>query len=86
VALARRRGSSRYRERWWRRHVWDPFVEAGFPVEQAADIERALREMPPLALDVVIGIFTVAMEARIDAGIAQELARAEAGGLTPDER
>lgn len=72
-------------ERRWRRHVWDPFVEAGFPVEQAADVERALREMPPLALDAVIGIFTVAMEARIDAGIAQELERAERGGVPAPE-
>jgi DNA-binding transcriptional MerR regulator len=62
--------------RVWMRHVWEPFVEAGLPDDQWPRIRATLAEVQPLALDAVVGLFGVAMEAKIEAGIAGEVERA----------
>ncbi len=62
-------------ERVWYEHIWDPFVEAGMPEERLAELGGQLSHVQPLALDAVVAIFTVAMEARIEKGIARELGR-----------
>jgi len=61
----------------WRRHVWEPFVAAGMPPERYHAIAEALAEVPQVALDAVIGLFTVAMDDQIADGIAREVARVE---------
>lgn len=63
-------------EQVWLDHVWEPFISAGMPEEELATIEETLAKVQPLALDAVITVFTIAMEARIEKGIARELARA----------
>jgi len=61
----------------FRRHVWEPFVAEGLPPTQGEAIIDALTEVPRLALDAVIGLFTVAMDEQIADGIAREVARVE---------
>lgn len=63
--------------RTWLDHVWQPFLDAGQPPERWAEIRRHMEELQPLAIDAVIGIFQVAMEAKIEEGIALEVERAE---------
>ena len=65
-------------ERVWLEHVWRPFLEAGASEEGLKRLEATLDAVQPLALDAVVGIFTVAMEARIEQGIAREVERAAA--------
>ncbi len=60
----------------WMRHVWEPFTDAGMPEDGLPQVRTTLAEMQPLALEAVIAVFTVAMEARIEQGIARELKRA----------
>jgi hypothetical protein len=74
--------------RVWMRHVWEPFVEAGLPDDQWPQIRATLAEVQPLALDAVVGLFGVAMEAKIEAGIAGEVERAssDAPGSTGTTR
>jgi DNA-binding transcriptional MerR regulator len=62
-------------EQVWMRHIWQPFVEAGLPPERLPELQQTLREVQPLATDAVLGLFSVAMEARIEQGIAREIAR-----------
>lgn len=59
----------------WRKHIWEPFVADGLPVARYAAMAETLTEVPHLALDAVIGLFTVAMDQRIAAGVAREVAR-----------
>jgi DNA-binding transcriptional MerR regulator len=63
--------------RVWQEHVWDPFVEAGQPAERWPEIRRTLEEVQPLALDAVVGLFAVAMEAKVEQAVARDVARAE---------
>jgi DNA-binding transcriptional MerR regulator len=63
-------------EQVWLDHIWEPFVEAGMPDDQLPALQATLAEVQPLALDAVIGLFTVAMEAKIEEGIAREVTRA----------
>jgi DNA-binding transcriptional MerR regulator len=65
--------------RVWMQQVWQPFVAAGMPDEQWPHIKATLEEVQPLALDAVIGLFGVAMEAKIEEGIAGEVERAGGG-------
>ena len=60
----------------WRDHIWEPFVDAGMPEEGLPGLQETVARVQPLAMDAVIGLFTVAMEARIEQGIARELGRA----------
>ena len=65
-------------ERVWMDHIWQPLLDEGMPSERLAGVERLLADVQPLALDAVVAIFTVAMESRIEQGIAHELERATA--------
>jgi DNA-binding transcriptional MerR regulator len=62
--------------RVWLTHVWDPFVAAGMPEDRAQEIVTTLAEVQPLALDAVVGLFGVAMEAKVDETISREVERA----------
>jgi DNA-binding transcriptional MerR regulator len=66
-------------EQVWLDHIWEPFVDAGMPEDQLPALQATLAEVQPLATETVVGLFTVAMEATIEAGIAREVARAGAG-------
>jgi DNA-binding transcriptional MerR regulator len=63
-------------EQVWLDHVWEPFIAAGAPQEQLPALQATLAEVQPLASDAVAALFTVAMEAQIEQGIAREVARA----------
>ena len=63
-------------EQVWLDHIWEPFIEAGAPQDRLPALQATLGEVQPLATDAVVGLFTVAMEAQIEQGIARELARA----------
>ena len=69
-------------ERVWMRHVWQPFLEAGKPEDALPRLQQTLAEVQPLAMDAVVGLFTVAMEAKIEEGIAREVERAARGKRT----
>jgi DNA-binding transcriptional MerR regulator len=62
-------------EQVWMRHIWEPFLESGAPEERLPELQRTLAEVQPLALDAVMALFTVAMEAKIEEGIAREVER-----------
>jgi DNA-binding transcriptional MerR regulator len=62
--------------RVWMAHVWEPFVTSGMPEERWPEIRATLAEVQPVALDAVVGLFGVAMEAKIEEGIAREVERA----------
>jgi DNA-binding transcriptional MerR regulator len=66
-------------ERLWMAHVWEPFVEAGMPEDGLPQLQQTVVEMQPMALEAVIALFTVAMEARIEQSIAREVERASGG-------
>jgi DNA-binding transcriptional MerR regulator len=63
-------------ERVWMRHVWEPFMESGMPEDNLPRVQATLAEVQPLAMEAVIALFTVAMEAKIEAGIAREVEKA----------
>ena len=64
-------------ERLWMERVWEPFVAAGMPESELADIQAAAARVKPLALEIVIAAFSDAMDAQIERGIARELRRAK---------
>ena len=70
-------------ERVWMRHVWQPFLEDGMPEEALPRLEQTVAEVQPLAMDAVVALFTVAMEAKIEEGIAREVERASRGKRGP---
>ena len=61
--------------RVWLTHVWEPFVAAGMPEDRAPQIQATLAAVQPLALDAVIGLFAVAMEAKVEESISREVER-----------
>jgi DNA-binding transcriptional MerR regulator len=62
-------------ERVWLDKIWRPFVDAGMPEAELPRIRETAERVKPLALDAVIALFTSAMDAQIEGGIARELAR-----------
>jgi DNA-binding transcriptional MerR regulator len=58
-------------DRVWAAHVWQPFVDAGMPDDRWPQIRRTLDDVQPIALDAVIGLFAVAMDAKIEEAIAR---------------
>jgi DNA-binding transcriptional MerR regulator len=62
-------------ERVWLDNIWRPFVDAGMPEAELPRIRETAERVKPLALDAVIALFTSAMDAQIEGGIARELAR-----------
>ena len=63
-------------EQVWLDHIWEPFVESGMPEDRLPGLQETLAKVQPLAVDAVMAIFTIAMEAKIEEGIAREIARA----------
>jgi DNA-binding transcriptional MerR regulator len=59
----------------WMKHIWEPFLASGAPEERLPELRETLAEVQPLALDAVVALFTVAMEAKIEEGIAREVER-----------
>ena len=57
------------------RMVWDPFVAAGQPQEQWADVQAALEEVSTLATEALVGAFELVMAERIDATFGREMLR-----------
>lgn len=67
-------------EALWLRHVWEPFLEAGMPENRLPGLQATVAQVQPLARGAVEALFTVAMEAQIEQGIAREVARAAGRG------
>lgn len=67
-------------EQVWRDHVWEPFLAAGSPEAGLEAVQAAVAQVQPMATDAVLALFTVAMEARIETGIARELERVSSTG------
>ena len=59
----------------WMKHIWEPFLASGAPDEKLPELRQTLAEVQPLARDAVMALFTVAMEAKIEEGIAREVER-----------
>ena len=64
-------------EQVWMEHIWEPFIEAGMPEAELPRIQETAARVKPLALESVIALFTLAMDARIEQGIARELGRVD---------
>jgi DNA-binding transcriptional MerR regulator len=62
-------------ERVWLDSIWQPFVDAGMPESELPRIQETAARVKPLALDTVIALFTSALDAQIEGGIARELER-----------
>jgi hypothetical protein len=60
-------------EATWRRHVWT--ADANLE-----DLQARLPEFQSMAMDAVLALFTVAMEAQIEQGIAREVGSAPQTG------
>ena len=63
-------------EQVWMKRIWEPFIEAGAPDDELPRIQETAARVKPLALEAVIALFTVSMDAQIERGIARELNRA----------
>jgi DNA-binding transcriptional MerR regulator len=68
----------------WMKHVWEPYVAAGMPESQFDRLQATVATVQPLAVDAVLALFTVAMEDRIEQGIAREVERAACRQTRPD--
>jgi len=53
----------------WEEHVWQPFVDSGMPEDRWPQIRQTLDDVQPVALDAVIGLFAVAMDAKIQEAV-----------------
>ena len=69
-------GMAQIFEQIWMEHIWEPFIEAGMPKEELPRIQETAMRVKPLALKAVSALFTVAMDAQIEKGIAREVGRA----------
>ena len=77
-----RRGSGRKAEEIaeifeevWLENIWQPFIDAGMPESELPRLQDTAARVKPLAVDAVIALFTSAMDAQIERGIARELGR-----------
>ncbi len=64
-------------EQAWLDGIWQPFVDAGLPESELPRLQEAAARMKPLAVETVLALFTSAIDAQIQGGIARELARAD---------
>lgn len=71
-------------EQVWRETIWEPFVEAGRPDEELPRIQATAGRVKPLTLDTLVALFTIAMDAQIERGIAHELERNAHIAADPD--
>lgn len=62
-------------------HVWEPFVQQGFPPERLNEVTETLQKLRPAAADSVHAVLAQAMEQEVEASTARQVARfaAEAG-------
>ncbi len=60
--------------------VWQPFMDAGMPVQRWPEIERSVDGLRPLATEALLAIFGQRMSAQIDAAFG-ELGRRPGGPL-----
>jgi DNA-binding transcriptional MerR regulator len=51
--------------------VWKPFVQAGMPVSQWAEVDESIKRLRPLATDALMAIFGQRMSAQIEAVFGQ---------------
>ena len=65
-------------DRVWNTHVWQPFVDAGQPADRWPEIRTTLDDVQPIALDAVIGLFAVAMDAKVEQAIERAADEASA--------
>lgn len=63
------------------RHVWEPFVQEGFPPERLNEVTETLQKLRPAAAESVNAVLAQAMEEEVEASTARQVARfaAEAG-------
>jgi DNA-binding transcriptional MerR regulator len=61
-------------------HVWEPFVQQGFPPERLNDVTEALHRLRPAASAAVQAVFAQAMECEVEASTARQVARFTAAG------
>lgn len=59
----------------WMEQVWGPFVAAGMPEGELARIQRTAAGVKPIASEIVAAVFSAAMDAQIERGIAREAGR-----------
>jgi DNA-binding transcriptional MerR regulator len=59
----------------WLESIWQPFIDAGMPDSELPRLQETAARVKPLAIDAVIALFTSAMDAQIERGIARELGR-----------
>ncbi|MGH2690405.1 MAG: MerR family transcriptional regulator [Actinomycetota bacterium] len=63
------------------RHVWEPFVQEGFPPERLGEVTETLQKLRPAAAESVHAVLAQAMEEEVEASTARQVARfaAESG-------
>jgi DNA-binding transcriptional MerR regulator len=54
-------------------HVWGPFVAAGQPEDQVAEVIAKVDRLRPLASDAVIAALALTMQARVDRALMTEM-------------
>jgi DNA-binding transcriptional MerR regulator len=62
-------------EEVWLQSIWQPFLDAGMPESELPRLQEVAARVKPLAIETVIALFTSAMDAQIESGIARELGR-----------
>ena len=61
----------------WMERIWQPFVDAGMPESELPRLQETAARVKPLAVQTVVALFTSAMDAQIESGIARELRRVQ---------
>lgn len=65
-------------------HVWEPYVQQGFPPERLNEITETMQRLRPTAAETVATVLARAMEEEVEASTARQVARfataAEAAG------
>ena len=64
-------------------HVWEPFVQEGFPPEQLNKVTETMQRLRPAATASVRAVLAQAMECEVEASTARQVARF-AGAGNPD--
>jgi DNA-binding transcriptional MerR regulator len=60
----------------WMKQIWEPFLAAGMPEDELPRIQRTAAGVKPIASEIVLAVFSAAMDAQIERGIAREAGRA----------
>jgi DNA-binding transcriptional MerR regulator len=56
-------------------HVWEPFVQAGFPADRLSEVTAALQRVRPVTATAVLSVLARAMEEAVAASTARQAAR-----------